>query len=131
MCLATGSTLHLVEPMGFEITHSKLKRAGLDYWEHLRVVMHKSLDAFFESLPPGAPMVIVEEKAGRTIYDHAFEPGTYILFGKETTGIPDWAMNRYAGQTLRIPMYDARVRSLNLSNSVSITMYEAIRQLGA
>lgn len=117
--------------MGFEITHSKLKRAGLDYWEHLKVQKHASLEAFLAQLPPTAPMVIIEEKAGRTLYQHEFEPGTYLLFGKETTGIPEWAMNRYAGQTLRIPMYDARVRSMNLSNCVSIAVYEAIRQLGA
>lgn len=131
LCLATGATLHLVEPLGFEITHSRLKRAGLDYWEHLQVVRHASIDAFLAALPPDAPMVLIEEKAGQTVYDHQFEPGTYIVFGRETTGIPDWVMNRYASQTLRIPMYDARVRSLNLANCVSIVVYEAIRQLGA
>ncbi len=128
LCLATQTILHLVEPMGFEITESRLRRAGLDYWEHLKVVTHKSIEAFFESLPPNAPMVFLENRAGASIYDHKFEPGTYLIFGKETTGIPDWVQNRYAAQTRFIPMFDARVRSLNMAQSVSIVLYEGIRQ---
>ena len=130
LCLAVGARLHLVEPMSFEITDAKVKRAGLDYCEHVRVVRHKSLDAFFASLPPEAPLAIIEEKAGNTVYEHRFEPGSYLIFGRETSGVPDWVLNRYAAQTFRIPMYDARIRSLNLSNAVSIAVYEAIRQLG-
>lgn len=131
MCLATGTTLHLVHPLGFEITHAKLRRAGLDYWEHLKVVEHKSIEAFFESLPPDAPKALFTKKAGHTLFDHKFEPGTYLIFGHEVTGIPDWVLNRYTADCARIPMYDARVRSLNLSNAASICVYEAIRQLGA
>lgn len=129
LCLALGATLHLVEPMAFEITHSRLKRAGLDYWEHLKVLQHKDIDAFMASLPPDAPRVLIENRGGKTIYQHNFEAGSYLIFGKETTGIPDWLMNRHPDVTLRIPMFDARIRSLNLANSVSIVAYEAIRQL--
>ncbi|MCM2277725.1 MAG: tRNA (cytidine(34)-2'-O)-methyltransferase [Oligoflexia bacterium] len=131
LCLATGATLHLVEPMAFEITHSRLKRAGLDYWEHLHVVMHKSLDEFLRSLPPDAPKVFFTKKAGHTLFEHEFKRGTYLIFGKETMGLPDSMVNAYPTDCARIPMYDARVRSLNLANSVSIAVYEAIRQLGA
>jgi len=131
LCLATGTTLHLVEPLGFEITHSRLKRAGLDYWEHLKVVIHPSLEAFMASLPPGAPKVFFSKKAGHTLFEHEFKPGTYLIFGKETMGLPDSLINAYPTETTRIPMYDARVRSLNLSNCVSIVVYEAIRQLGS
>jgi tRNA (cytidine/uridine-2'-O-)-methyltransferase len=130
MCLATGTTLHLVEPLGFEITDSQLKRAGLDYWEHLKVVKHKSAEDFLEFLPKDAPRVFFSKKAGNTIYEHEFESGTFLIFGKETAGLADWILNPNGANTVRIPMYDARVRSLNLSNSVSIAVYEAIRQLG-
>jgi tRNA (cytidine/uridine-2'-O-)-methyltransferase len=128
LCLATGSTLHLVEPLGFEITDSHLKRAGLDYWEHLSVVRHKNIDQFLEQLPRDAQLVFLSKKAGRTIFEEQFKPGAWLIFGKETAGLPDWILNRYAAQTIRIPMFDARVRSLNLSNAVSICVYEAVRQ---
>jgi len=108
-----------------------LKRAGLDYWEHLKVVMHPSLEQFIETLPASAPKVFFSKKAGHTLFEHKFEPGTYLIFGKETMGLPDWLINRYPTETVRIPMYDARVRSLNLANAASIAVYEAIRQLGA
>ncbi len=129
LCLATGTRLHLVEPLGFEITHAKLRRAGLDYWEHLKVERHPSVEQFLAGLPPDAPKVFFSKKAGRTYFEHQFVPGTYLIFGRETMGLPDWVTNAYASETLRIPMYDARVRSLNLSNCVSIAVYEAIRQL--
>ncbi|MDR3606076.1 MAG: tRNA (cytidine(34)-2'-O)-methyltransferase [Oligoflexia bacterium] len=129
LCLATGTTLHLVEPMAFEITHSRLKRAGLDYWEHLDVRTHKSLEAFLEFMPKDAPKVFFTKYGGKTLFQHTFEPGTFLFFGKETMGLPDWLTNRYASDCLRIPMYDARVRSLNLANAASIAVYEAIRQL--
>ena len=129
LCLATGSTLHLVEPLGFEITDAHLKRAGLDYWEHLSVVRHKNVEAFLDQLPADAKLSFLSKKAGRTHYEEKFEPGSWLIFGKETMGLPDWILNRYAAQTVRIPMFDARVRSLNLSNAVSICVYEAIRQI--
>ncbi|MBI2712676.1 MAG: tRNA (cytidine(34)-2'-O)-methyltransferase [Bdellovibrio sp.] len=129
LCLATGSTLHLIEPLGFEISNARLKRAGLDYWEHLNVKVHPSLDAFLQFLPADAPKVFFSKKAGRTLFQHRFAPGTYLIFGKETAGLPDSVVNAYSGDTLRIPMYDARVRSLNLANAVSVAVYEALRQL--
>lgn len=130
LCLATQTTLHLVRPLGFEITESRLRRAGLDYWEHLKVVMHESAEEFLASLPKDAPKVFFSKKAGHTIFEHAFQPGTYLIFGKETAGLADWIVNRHPTETVRIPMYDARVRSLNLSNAAGIAVYEAIRQLG-
>jgi tRNA (cytidine/uridine-2'-O-)-methyltransferase len=131
LCLASGCTLHLVEPLGFDISESAVRRAGLDYWEHLDLRKHASIEAFFASLPENAPKVFLSKKAGRTVYEHRFEPGTYFFFGKETAGLPDWILNRYAADTVRIPMFDARVRSLNLATAVGIAVYEGIRQLGA
>lgn len=130
LCLATGCTLHLVEPLGFDISEAAVKRAGLDYWEHLRVVRHPSVEAFFASLPADAPKAFLSKKAGNTIYDFRVRPGTYFIFGKETAGLPDWILDRYAADTFRIPMYDARVRSINLAQAVAISAYEGIRQLG-
>lgn len=130
LCLATGTTLHLVEPLGFELTDSHLKRAGLDYWEHLKVIRYPNIENFLENLPPQAPRVLFSKKAGCTLFQHQFLPGTYLIFGKETAGLPDWLLNHYTAETVRIPLYDARVRSLNLSNAVGIGVYEAIRQLG-
>jgi tRNA (cytidine/uridine-2'-O-)-methyltransferase len=129
LCLATETTLHLVEPMAFEITHSRLKRAGLDYWEHLDVKVHKSLEEFLRFMPADAPRAFFTKYGGKTHFQHQFEPGTFLIFGKETMGLPDWLTNRYAADCLRIPMYDARVRSLNLANAASIALYEAIRQI--
>lgn len=129
LCLGVGATLHLVEPMAFQIDDSKVKRAGLDYWEHIKIVRHASIDAFLKSVPVTAEMVFLETRGGKTLYEHAFKPGTYLVFGKETFGLPDWLLNQYSAQTLRIPIFDARVRSFNLSNSVSVAVYEAIRQL--
>src|ERR1700750_1497733 len=82
LCLATGTTLHLVEPLGFEITHSRLKRAGLDYWEDLHVVRHASLESFMAGLPADAPKAFFSKKAGKTLFEHSFVPGTYLIFGK-------------------------------------------------
>jgi tRNA (cytidine/uridine-2'-O-)-methyltransferase len=129
LCLATGSTLHLVEPLGFEITDAKLRRAGLDYWEHLKVCRHPDLETFLKTIPPNAPKVFFSKKAGHTLFEHRFIPGTYLIFGKETAGLPEWLINSHPLETTRIPMFDARVRSLNLSNAVGIAVYEAIRQI--
>ena len=131
LCVAIGATLHLVEPLGFEITDAAVKRAGLDYWEHLKLKVHPSVEEFFAQLPPDAPKVMLSKKAGATHFQHRFAPGTYLIFGKETAGLPDWVLSKFAADCLRIPMFDSRVRSLNLSSSVSIVAYEAIRQLQA
>ncbi len=129
LCLATGCTLHLVKPLGFSIDAQALKRAGLDYWEQLDVRVHESSDEFFQSLPGNAELALIETRAGRTIYEFEFRKGTYLIFGKETTGLADWILNRYPTQLARIPMLHAGVRSLNLSNAVSISVYEALRQV--
>jgi len=128
MCVATKSSLHLVKPLGFSIDAKAVLRAGLDYWEHLDLRVHESLDDFMNTLPQNAPLVLIETRAGKTIYEHAFAPGSYLIFGKETTGIPEWFLQQQSQHLARIPMFDARVRSINLSNSVGIALYEAIRQ---
>ena len=119
-----------MHPLGFEITHAKLRRAGLDYWEHLKVKEHANTEAFLASVPPGAQKVFFSKKAGHTLFERSFEPGAYLIFGGEVLGLAEWILNRHPTDSARIPMYDARVRSLNLANAASIVLYEAIRQLG-
>lgn len=130
VCLATGSTLHLVEPLGFEITDAKLKRAGLDYWKHVKVVRHKNLQAFLDSVPGEAPMVFFSTKAKPVYFEHRFKEGSYLVFGSETEGLSESLRKEHCARTYRIPQYDERVRSLNVANAVSIVVYEAIRQIG-
>ena len=131
LCLATQSTLHLVDPLGFEINDTQLKRAGLDYWQYLDVIRHPSRDAFFASLPEEASLAFFSKKAKSLYSEHRYQPGSYLIFGKETKGLSEELIHQYSGQAFRIPLYDSRVRSLNLSNAVSIVVYEAIRQLGS
>jgi len=130
LCLATGSALHLIEPLGFEINDAKVKRAGLDYWKHVQVVVHKNLRTFFESIPKEAPKVFFSTKAEASYFDHQFQTGSYLFFGSETEGFSKELRNRGIQPLVRIPLYDDRVRSLNLANAVSIVVYEALRQLG-
>ena len=130
LCLATGTTLHLIEPLGFEINDARVKRAGLDYWKYVRVVIHKNLEKFFDSIPEPSPKVFFSTKADSIFYEHQFKEGSYLFFGSETEGLSEELRNDYARATYRVPQYDDRVRSLNLANTASIVVYEAIRQLG-
>lgn len=131
LCLATGSVLHLIEPLGFEISDKQLKRAGLDYWKHVKVTRHKNIETFFESIPADAPTVYFSTKAETSFFEHRFREGSYLFFGSETQGLAEDLRKAHPRQTYRIPQYDERVRSLNLANAVSIVVYEAIRQLGS
>ena len=130
LCLAAEASLHLIEPLGFKIDDTHLKRAGLDYWPHLQTKLHKNLDIFFQSIPAQAPKVFFSKKAKVSFFDHRFKAGSYLFFGRETKGLPKELISAYPHYTFRIPQYDARIRSINLSNAVSIAVYEAIRQLG-
>jgi tRNA (cytidine/uridine-2'-O-)-methyltransferase len=129
-CAATGTALHLVEPLGFEISDRTLKRAGLDYWPFVNLTIHKSLDDFMREYA-GRPMYFVTTK-GRRLYTEAeFEEGAMFLFGKETAGLDESLFSKDADRTLRIPMLpNERLRSLNLANSAAIIIYEALRKRG-
>ena len=125
-CAATGARLHLVEPMGFKVDDKKLKRAGLDYWHFLDITYYKSLDDFFERTK-GGEYYYFSTKAPQKHTDISYPDGCYILFGKETKGLPEWLLHDNPKTTVRIPMID-EARSLNLSNSVAIGVYEILRQ---
>ncbi len=127
-CAVTGAQLHLVEPLGFSIDDKQLKRAGLDYWPHLNVAVHKSLDEFFTATAGGS-YYYCSTKAKHAYHEVSYEDGCYLLFGKETKGLPEPLIFSNPSRSIRIPMKDG-LRSLNLSNSVSIVVYEALRQWG-
>ena len=129
-CAATGGKLHLVEPLGFEITDKTLKRAGLDYWDKLEIENHKSFDAFLEKYKPEEHNMFFVTTKGQTCYSDANYQGmdeVFLLFGKETKGLPEDILQKYIENTIRIPMLPT-LRSLNLSNSVAIVIYEVLRQ---
>src|SRR5262249_27289801 len=122
--LATQSKLHLVKPLGFSIDEKALRRAGLDYWKHLDVQIHDDLPTFLQQQVRDAPIALWTTKAGKTLYEASLTPGTFLFFGKETAGLPSSFLESHALDSYRIPILDARVRSLNLANAVSIVLYE-------
>ncbi len=125
-CVATGARLHLIKPLGFEISDKMLKRAGLDYWQHLDVTVYEDMDDFVQK-NPGAKIYFATTKGRNRFSDVHFEPGAYIMFGKESAGIPEEILVKHPGEAIRIPM-KKDIRSLNLSNSVAVVLYEALRQ---
>lgn len=127
-CVAAGARLHLIEPLGFKIGEKELKRAGLDYWDKLDVTVYKNFEDFLEKNPQ-AKIYMATTKAEKTYADVAYEEDCYIMFGKESAGIPEEILVNYPDTAIRIPMI-GEIRSLNLSNSVAIVAYEALRQQG-
>lgn len=125
-CAATGARLHLVEPMGFKVDDKKLKRAGLDYWYLLDITYYKSLDDFFEKNRNGNYFYF-STKADKVYSEIEYPDNSYLIFGKETKGLPEKLLYENHDSTVRIPMIDD-ARSLNLSNSVAIGVYEVLRQ---
>lgn len=129
-CAATGSVLHLVKPLGFDISDKALKRAGLDYWQYVDVRVHESLEEFMEEYKDHR-MWLATTKGSHVYADVEFKDEDMILFGRETAGLPKDFIAEHEETAIRIPMSeDTRLRSLNLSNSVNIILFEALRQLG-
>lgn len=127
-CAATGARLHLVEPMGFKIEDKKLKRAGLDYWDKLDITFYKSMDDFFEK-NQGGKFFYFTTKARRTHSDMEYPDGAFLVFGKETAGLPEELLKEKEECCVRLPMRGI-IRSLNLSNTVAVGVYEVLRQWG-
>ena len=128
-CAATGSSLHMVRPFGFELSDKHLKRAGLDYWQYLDVHYYDSLDELFEKYYNGDNFYFMSTKGKKVYSDVEFKDGDFLIFGKESHGLPEPLLEKYYDKTLRIPML-GNLRSLNLSNSVALSVYEALRQNG-
>lgn len=125
-CVATGTKLHLIEPLGFRLDEKEIKRAGLDYWNDLEVTTYSNFEDFLEK-NPGAKIYMATTKALNVYTEVNYEPDCYIMFGKESAGIPEEVLLHNKENSIRIPMI-GDIRSLNLSNSVSIVLYEALRQ---
>ncbi|MGI6107611.1 MAG: tRNA (cytidine(34)-2'-O)-methyltransferase [Lachnospiraceae bacterium] len=127
-CVATGSMLHLIGPLGFQINEKQLRRAGMDYWPRLNYRLYRSLDEFWAKNPSAeAKMLFATTKAHKNYADTVYEQDSWIMFGKESAGIPEEVLVEHESQCIRIPMLED-IRSLNLSNSVAIVVYEALRQ---
>lgn len=127
-CAATGTRLHLIEPLGFKINEKQLKRAGLDYWDKLDVTVYDDYSDFL-SKNSGAKIYMATTKGPNVYTEVSYEPDCYIMFGKESAGIPEEILVQNQENAVRIPMLD-EIRSLNLSNSVAVVLYEALRQNG-
>lgn len=127
-CVATGTRLHLIEPLGFRLNEKNLKRAGMDYWDDLDVTTYIDYQDFLDR-NPGAKIYMATTKAKKVYTEAAFEEDCYIMFGKESAGIPEEILVNHKEECIRIPMI-GDIRSLNLGNSVAIVLYEALRQQG-
>lgn len=127
-CVATNTRLHLIEPLGFKINEKARKRAGLDYWDMLDVIVYCNFEDFLER-NPHAKIYMATTKAQKVYTEAVYEPDCYLMFGKESAGIPEELLLEYQETCVRIPMW-GDIRSLNLSNAVSVVLYEALRQNG-
>jgi tRNA (cytidine/uridine-2'-O-)-methyltransferase len=130
LCAATRTTLHLIEPFGFKLDDSQLKRAGMDYWQHVEWRRWANWTAFAGKLPTNAQLWFIESGGGKTYSEVEFLPDDYLVFGRETAGLPKQLLETHRKQWLRIPMFNAASRSLNLSNCVALVLFEALRQQG-
>lgn len=130
LCAATKSVLHLIEPFGFQLEDRDLKRAGMDYWQHVEWHRWPDWRTFEEKLPPSARVWLIESNGATRYSEAVFLEGDYFVFGRETAGLPKALLEKYRESWLRIPMFNADARSLNLSNCVALVLYEALRQTG-
>lgn len=127
-CVATDTRLHLIEPLGFKLNEKAVKRAGLDYWDKLDVTVYSDYQDFLQK-NPGAKIYMATTKAHHVYSEVQYEPDCYLMFGKESAGIPEEILVEHEDTCVRIPMW-GDIRSLNLANSVAVVLYEALRQNG-
>ncbi|MGB9602266.1 MAG: tRNA (cytidine(34)-2'-O)-methyltransferase [Limisphaerales bacterium] len=130
LCAATNSILHLIEPLGFKLNQRELKRAAMDYWQHLVWKRWENWNVFFNSLPKNSRLWFIESGGERLYTEVEFKCGDYLVFGRESAGLPPELLKQNRQSWLRIPMFNKFTRSINLSNSVAIVLYEALRQCG-
>ena len=128
LALASGSILHLVKPFGFKITDTQLKRAGLDYWQHITLHIYENTEDFF-AINKGKTMVFLSSHGTKSHWDIPFEDNLFLVFGKESVGLPKSILEKYSEEIYKIPLYSKRIRSLNLANAVSVVVYEGLRKL--
>ncbi len=128
LCAATRTTLHLIEPFGFKLDDTQLKRAGMDYWQHVEWHRWKNWSAFMQKLPASARLWFIESSGPIRYSDAKFLPDDYLVFGRETAGLPKRLLEENRSRWLHIPMFNPNTRSLNLSNCVALVLFEALRQ---
>ena len=128
LALGSGSILHLVKPFGFELTDKRLKRAGLDYWQHLEVIYYDNIDEFF-CKNENKKMAFLSAHGQKTHWDIPFEDDLFLIFGKESVGLPKSLIETNQNDVYKIPQQSKHIRSLNIANAVSIVIYEGLRQL--
>jgi len=129
LCAATRTTLHLVGPLGFRLTDSRVRRAGLDYWDHVEIKRHVSVASFLETVAETS-LFLFSKHATVSYTEARYQESSYLVFGSETRGLPRDMTEKYPTRLWTIPLFHSAVRSLNLSNAVAIVCYEALRQLG-
>lgn len=128
--VALGAELHIIHPCGFEFDEKEIKRAGLDYWEHVQIVHHQSWQDFIAAQKPERnELFFFSTKAEKLYYDAKFVAGSYLVFGSETAGLPAEIHDEYAQNMYKMPMFSEHIRSLNLANTATAVMYEALRQV--
>jgi tRNA (cytidine/uridine-2'-O-)-methyltransferase len=130
LCAATRTTLHLIEPFGFKLDDAQLKRAGMDYWQQVQWNRWQTWAAFAQKLPVDARLWFVESNGPKLYSEVKFSSTDYLVFGRETAGLPKQLLEQHGANWLRIPMFNAESRSLNLSNCVALVLFEALRQQG-
>ena len=128
LSLASGSTLHLVKPFGFELSDSRVKRAGLDYWQHVDLQIYESADEFL-AIHSDKKMAFLSSHGTKSVYDIPFEDGMFLIFGKESVGLSEEITSANSDKLYKIPIHSEHIRSLNLANAVSVVVYEGLRQL--
>lgn len=128
-CVLTNSRLHLIKPLGFEISDKQLKRSGMDYWPQLDYIVYESFEDFYEK-NKNAKIYLSTTKAEKYYNEVEFKKGDFIMFGRESSGVPDEIHRLYGNTSIKVPMLETSDRSLNLSNTVAIVAYEALRQIG-
>ncbi|WP_196887717.1 tRNA (cytidine(34)-2'-O)-methyltransferase [Aureivirga sp. CE67] len=128
LCVGSKSKLHLVKPLGFEITDKRVKRAGLDYWGELELQYHENFEAFLNQVENRERMFFFSSKGAKTYYEIDFKPGDWLIFGKESVGLGKEILERFESQTTTIP-FPGKVRSFNISNAVAMALGEGLRQL--
>ena len=131
LCMASNTTLHLVEPFGFRLDDSTLKRAGMDYWHEVDVHLYKSFDALRAAAPKDAMFYFLTAQAARSYLESRYREGDFLVFGRESIGLPPALLAENEPACVRIPMWNPEARSLNLATSVAIVLYEALRQTRA
>ncbi|HVA67375.1 MAG TPA: tRNA (cytidine(34)-2'-O)-methyltransferase [Elusimicrobiota bacterium] len=127
-CVATGTTLHLVGKLGFSLDAAEIRRSGLDYWPKLKLVRHESLDDFFSSLPQSASLLFFSARATAPFWDAPYESESYLVFGRESAGLPAAVLKKFSDRLYQIPV-GPNVRSLNLSSAAAVALYEGLRRI--